>query len=266
MHKSNKVEHKSAIMKKFGGILICSDIDGTFNGDENVIAENIKAVEYFKSHGGRFTFCTGRNVAYLKEMGLSTLVNAPACLLNGSVIYDYENKKELCKKNLPFTVSEFAQHISSHGFPDFPASVFTGYEKEELFNVDLSDIPPEIAHKKPLKIVCRFDSVEKTDAFKSYAKEISFFKECYISKSWSVGVEFNSISATKGNAVEFIKNYLDDIHTSVGIGDYENDIPLLEKADIGVCVENGLDEVKQAADMIVKSNIECAIADLIKKL
>ncbi len=253
-------------MGKFDGFLICSDFDGTFSGDENVISANKKAVENFIEQGGCFTFCTGRSVAYLEEKGLSSLVNAPACLINGSVIYDYANKKVLFQKTLPFTLGDFVRCVSSYGLPKLPATAFLGCESSETLNFNISDMPAELADKKPLKIVCRFNTVEEADAFKNFAKENPDFKECYISKSWSVGVEFNPLSATKGTAVEFIKNYLGDIHTSVGIGDYENDIPLLLHADIGVCVENGLDEVKNAADMIVKRNDECAIADLIDRL
>ena len=253
-------------MGKFDGFLICSDFDGTFSGDENVIAENKKAVEYFVQEGGRFTFCTGRSVAYLKEKGLSDIVNAPACLVNGSVIYDYKNEKVLFHKTLSFTLKEFAHFVSFSGLSKLSATVFSGYENEDVLNIEIFNMPDEIRNIKPLKIVCRFNTTEEADAFKTFAKESTFFKECYISKSWSIGVELNPLSATKGTAIEFIKNYLGDIHTSVGIGDYENDIPLLLHADIGACVANGLDEVKNAADMIVKRNDECAIADLIDRL
>lgn len=253
-------------MGKFDGFLICSDFDGTFSGDENVISANKKAVEYFVKHGGRFTFCTGRSVAYLKEKGLSDIVNAPACLVNGSVIYDYKNEKVLFQKTLPFTLKEFAHFVSLGDLTKLSATVFLGYENEDVINIEIFDMPDEIADKKPLKIVCRFSAAQEAEQFKAFAKENPSFKDCYISKSWSVGVELNPLSATKGTAIEFIKNYLGDIHTSVGIGDYENDIPLLSSADIGVCVANGLDAVKSIADRIVKRNDECAVADLIFRL
>ena len=48
-------------MKKFDGILLISDLDGTLlKGDKSISEENIKAIEYFKSNGGIFTFITGR--------------------------------------------------------------------------------------------------------------------------------------------------------------------------------------------------------------
>ena len=95
---------------------------------------------------------------------------------------------------------------------------------------------------------------------------MTFFKNTYISNSWDTGVEFNSNEGTKGSAIKFIKDYLGDIHTSIAIGDYENDIPMLKAADIAVCVGDGIEDVKREADLIVKNASEGAVADLIRKL
>ena len=47
-------------MKKFEGMLMCTDLDGTlFQTDKTVSEENKEAIEYFKSEGGYFTFITG---------------------------------------------------------------------------------------------------------------------------------------------------------------------------------------------------------------
>ena len=54
-------------MKKFDGILICTDLDGTILDDnKNISAENLDAIEYFKSEGGLFNFVTGRMPFYVK--------------------------------------------------------------------------------------------------------------------------------------------------------------------------------------------------------
>ena len=46
-------------MGKFDGILICTDLDGTLlKNDKSVSEENLRAIEYFKREGGRFTFVT----------------------------------------------------------------------------------------------------------------------------------------------------------------------------------------------------------------
>ncbi len=250
-------------MGKFEGILICSDIDGTFSGAEDTISVNKKAVEYFTKEGGRFTFATGRNVAYLLNSELYNIINAPACLLNGSIIYDYKEEKIIYKKKLPFSVRDFVKNLSKYSNSDITVCVYNGCEDSDVLTFSFKNIPSAILDSVPLKIVCCFAVPEEADEFKKIVTKEKFFDGCYISKSWNVGVEFNSLSATKGNGIDFIKNYLKDIHTSIGIGDYENDIPLLLCADIGVCVGNGIDKVKEVADIVVKRNDDYAIADLI---
>ena len=253
-------------MGKFDGILICSDLDGTFIGAGDAISVNKNAVEYFIEEGGRFTFATGRNAAHLLNSELYSVINAPACLLNGSVIYDYKEKRILYEKRLPFTAGSFIEKTSKYFTTDVEIFVYNGCEDSDVLILDLNNTPTSIADSMPLKIVCSFATPEEADKFKENVKKEIFFDECYISKSWNVGVEFNSFSATKGNGIDFIKNYLNDIHTSIGIGDYENDIPLLLHADIGICVGNGIDKVKEVADIVVKRNDDCAIADLIDVL
>ena len=49
-------------MKKFEGLLFCTDLDGTlYASDGTVPKANLEAIEYFNKNGGKFTFVTGRN-------------------------------------------------------------------------------------------------------------------------------------------------------------------------------------------------------------
>ena len=79
-------------------------------------------------------------------------------------------------------------------------------------------------------------------------------------------MEFNFRTGTKGQALLFLKEYLGNIHTAIGVGDQGNDMPLLECADIAVAPENATPEIKEKADFIVKHAKDCAIRDLIEKL
>lgn len=50
------------------------------------------------------------------------------------------------------------------------------------------------------------------------------------------------------------------------MGDFENDLTLLECADIGAVPENAIDSLKNIAVIRLKDGSEGAIADLIGKL
>ena len=59
---------------------------------------------------------------------------------------------------------------------------------------------------------------------------------------------------------------MQNVHTTIGIGDYENDLSLLESSDIGYAVDNAIDSVKEAADRITVANTNDAIAAIIEEL
>lgn len=252
-------------MGKFDGYLICSDLDGTFTGGGDTVEVNSRAVKYFTDNGGKFTFITGRTASYLQEQEFFGLINSPAGVFNGGLIYDYQNKKILKESRLDFKLKDFIDVVDNGIFNFSTVGIyndrFAPWQRGEKF-----EEYKECFSQNMIKIVCAFATAEEADEFKSFALKHEFFKNTFISKSWSLGVEFNSMDGTKGNAVQFIKNHLGNIHTSVGIGDFENDVKLMEYADIGVATGNAVDAVKQAADMIVKDCREYAINDLIEIL
>ena len=250
-------------MGKFDGYLICSDLDGTFTGGGDTIAVNSKAVKYFTDNGGKFTFITGRTASYLPEQEFFWLINAPAGVFNGGLIYDYQNKKTLRESRLEFKLCDFVVMVNNGSFDFSTVGIYNDCfapwqrggsfeEYKDKFSLNM------------IKIVCAFNTVEEADEFKSFALKQDFFKNTFISKSWPMGVEFNSMDGTKGHAVRFIKKHLGNIHTAIGIGDFENDVKLMEYADIGVATANAVDSVKQAADMIVKDCKNYAVKDLIE--
>ena len=256
-------------MGKFDGFLICSDMDGTFDCGGDTVAVNLDAIKYFTDNGGRFTFATGRMVSHLYNLKLNNVINAPACLCNGGIVYDYKTESIIYEKRVDFTMQEFLEIIKGYLTLDIEMRMIynpSHNHSEPLNFSDVKNLSYDMLNVKPIKILCAFKTVECADEFKNFALHNKFFANTHISKSWSVGVEFNSIEATKGIGMNVIKNYLGDIHTTIGIGDYENDIPLICCADIGVAVGNAMDEAKKVADIVLKPGTEYAIKDLIEMI
>ncbi len=252
-------------MGKFDGILICSDADGTFCG-ENTIEENSRAVRYFTENGGRFTFATGRAVAHMRSAEYFDIINAPVCLYNGGIVYDYQAEKVLYERRLGITVGDFVEATKPIWdlIPRF--YYFDKCGEGGTRFVGMETVPDTDFDIKAAKLICGFDIPGDTDKVAEFTRNHEAFKSCCITKSWSNCLEFNSDDASKGNAIDFIKEYLGDVHTTIGVGDYENDLELLKHADIGVAVGNAIPEVKAVADVVVKPCNEYAIKDLIERL
>lgn len=261
-------------MDKFKGYLICTDCDGTLtDGDGALSRENAEAIKYFQDEGGLFTLATGRFPSHIEQFKNQFQINAPIVSLNGTALYDVY-KKELIKnwtmkksdcKSLFEYVSKTYSCIWDYWLNYTPHDS-VGYKPQEhkigdgsldeLFN-SLPDELYKIVIVQPEK-----DTLEIQRDLKEKFSAIFRFDT-----SWPNGLEIQSADSGKGIAVKYMKEHLSaDIHTTIGIGDYENDISLLEYSDIGYAVSNALDNVKAAADRITVSNNENAIATVIHDL
>ena len=251
-------------MGRFDGILICSDFDGTFSGGQD-LSENINAVKYFTENGGRFTFATGRGGEFFREKEIFSLVNAPLCTYNGAVIYDVENWGVIKTVFTDLTIRKVLNSIEPKRHLLSEIYLFDGVESC-FTSSTLYDADEGFLEHKVLKVVFTFEKDEFANEFQKFISNHETFKNCSVLKGWSTGVEVNSNMGTKGTAAHFVKDYLKNIHTIVGIGDYENDIPLVTDADLGVAVSNAVDAVKSAANKIIVPCKENAISYLIHNL
>ncbi len=261
-------------MGKFDGILICSDVDSTLTYEAGKVSdENAKAIKYFQDEGGLFTLATGRAPSFMEHFSDKVRINAPVVSFNGTLLYD--TKTDEIIRTWPMdreTVRKVFKYLQKN-YPDVwhysfgvNTSINAQYEAKDHSADDgtldaLFDSFPNEMYKV-LTVQAEDYTLEiKNDMIKTFGGEMQFYR------SWNEGLEYVSFESGKGIAVDHLKKHLKgQIHTTVGVGDYENDITLLEYADIGYAVGNSIDSVKEAADRITVKNTEHAIAAVIKDL
>ncbi len=252
---------------KYDGILLCSDFDGTLAYEATISQENIDAIKMFQANGGKFTLATGRAPAFIAEKFKDIKVNAPLISINGSAIYDMQADKLLYTACLD-DPSAFALDIYMNE-RCYQANVFAEDLKVAYFKKEKAGSAEAFAKKMTeggfLKIVFVFDDTETPVLLGNMLRPL-YSDKFYFARSWAYSLEVNSIKGSKGAALNRIKKMLPDVKLTVGAGDYENDISLIECADIGYAVENSVDEVKQVADRITVSCREHAIAKIIYDL
>ncbi len=261
-------------MNKFKGYLICTDCDGTLtDSNVKVSKENEDAIKYFQAEGGLFTLATGRFAEHANLFKEQFEINAPMVSLNGTALFDLKNqklikgwtmKKEDCRELLHYInenwreVWEYWLNYSHHESTGFkPMDCPVGDKSLD----DLIDTLPD----QMFKIV----TIQPREVTLEMQKDLKqkFGDKFRFDTSWPEGLEMQSIDSGKGIAVQYMKEHLGvDIHTTVGIGDYENDISLLEYSDIGYAVSNAIDSVKLVANRMTVSNNESAIAAIIEEL
>ena len=253
-------------MSKFDGFVICSDFDNTLRrSDQSISEENSRAIKYFQDNGGLFTMATGRHSDMIAEFSDFFVPNTYVIIMNGTMIYDIESKKVIfsCPMDdnaleiLHYIVKKYPllSEIRIHSSDDI-VTWKQGIDADEIINTVKNEL------KMPLyKEICVGDSNYiselKGDLEKFFGGKFSF------DKSWPEGLEIHSTYSGKGVCVKKLKELLGENYTTIGVGDFENDISLIRDADIGVAVANATDSVKSVADIITVSNDEHAIAKII---
>lgn len=247
-------------MKKFEGILICSDLDGTLRNSNGYIShENINAINYFIDNGGKFTLCTGRNPVYASSLTSEGLkFNSPLIALNGAMIYDTQKSKILFHNPMDFSKIKNVDIFINENKSLIKNVVFHSVKSVENYD--------EIENDILYKVVFISDTPEDSKTLRKHLNKF-YPKGFYITNSWPTGLEILGSNSKKGECIKIIKNYIDtNISTIICIGDYENDISMLKAADISYAVDNAPDVVKKAAQRITVSNDNHAIKKIIEEI
>ena len=265
-------------MGKYEGYMICTDLDGTLteppeDGSDNVYIskENCEAIEEFKAGGGLFTFSTGRRPFYIREKIFPFVTpNIPMITVNGASIYDHVNDKILKSVFLPRSVLG----VPLEAFEIFRNSLEEVYviAETEEFCLQFSEENFEEKFRKIIslhedwyKFVFRGVNEKETLEFQSFLKE-KYSHCCYLPRSWQTGQEVLALTATKGERALELKRMFPSVHTLICVGDHENDIPMIEKADKGYAVATAIPSVLEKADFITAANTEAAIAKIISEI
>lgn len=266
-------------MKKFEGILICTDLDGTLlRNDKTISRENIDAIEYFKSEGGLFTFITGRMPYYVSDMYNTINPNCPFGCVNGAGIYDHRTMEYKWTLPLDRDFTHLVSHIDEN-LPEVGIQVSTFYKtyfykdnsamlkfraQTRLPNIrkHYSDVSETIG-----KIVFADDKEENIIALDKMLKSHELADKFGFIRSDKFLYEILPKGVNKGTVLEKMAELLGiDMKRTVALGDYNNDVCMLRTAGVGVAVANACPEAIAAADVVTVSNQEHAIARIISDL
>ena len=259
-------------MGKFDGILICTDFDHTLAVKAKVSQENADAIRYFQENGGRFAVVSGRNPFFLKEHIEGFAVNAPLVGYNGALIID-ENTDEVLFSGgrndldaFDFVAEFWKRDPRIFGVVPHDERQFIGRCTREPMPNCVATIEEVRAMCGTMlhNVICSCKTEEEALAVRDAMREAAGDKFVIV-RSWGKGVEIVNPWDQKGVAALRLKEML-GAKLLVCAGDFENDISMIEAADIGYAVENALPCVKAVADRVTVHCEEHAIAAIIREL
>lgn len=265
-------------MGKFDGILLCTDLDDTLlTTDKRVSERNLRAIEYFKSEGGLFTFVTGRVTLGMKPILRQIMPNAPVVCFNGGVIYDFETQKPLWSRSLDSGALKAVEYMDK-------ALPYVGIEvcsPDKVYFCKVNDIVLE--HQRleecPDNFVDYHDiddiwskvlfmvSEDKMSSLRMTADSSPFADKYTFVQSSPWYYELLPSGANKGSGLLKLAELLGISRARVvAVGDNENDLEMIKAAGTGVAVANAVEEVKAEADYITVDHNSDAIAAIIEDI
>ncbi len=268
--------------------LVAIDLDGTLLDSNRALSpENKTAIQEAKAAGVKIVLCTGRPLRsmlhLLEEADLlddeDIVITYNGGLIQksktGEVIHEltlnraksldiYKLGQQL---NLPVNFIDL-DYVHEPIYPMGAESIYKnasrGVPKEnalEFIQVDIEKLPDPFRINK---IVMSRPAEELDEMIPKIPAE--YYEKYNIYKSQPFILEFLPKFVNKGYAMRIIGERLGLEKAQImGIGDQENDLSLVEDAGFGVAMGNAINQVKEAADYITKSNDENGVAYAIRK-
>ena len=257
--------------------LIVTDLDGTlFTTDKRLPPDFDEVLYKLKEKGIAFAVATGRNFKGIDHYFTDKIQDMYFICDNGAFIMEHDKlsrcitiDKELCHRVFN-AVEEYGKiDILTCGLKgtyytnccDAMQYTMDNYYAPVTFVENLCDIDDEL-----FKIsYSDFNGGPIASGSYEYMQKL-FGSELSIHPSGGIWMDSMEKTVNKGEGIKALQQLLGitDEETLV-IGDYYNDIPMLEKAKNVYVVSGAPDDVKKYATKIIKSNDEYGVTKAIKE-
>ena len=266
--------------------LYLTDLDGTLLSPDAALSDFTKdALRRLYGAGVCIGASTARTAATVSKMFDGVPLRAPSALMNGACLYDVTAKRYISAEIIP-QAAQAALFAAVSGTCAFVYTVENGdlstfYERDDAPHARAFRREREIKYGKVFTKVRSLDElVGRGVVYMSLAgpKEdvspvrealsavdglsVHYYRDIYERDFFYL--EACAAGASKLAAARRICD-LTGAGRLVGFGDNLNDLPLFAACDEKIAVENAADEVKSAADLVIGSNTDDAVAKYILK-
>ncbi|MEB3100211.1 Cof-type HAD-IIB family hydrolase [Ferviditalea candida] len=244
--------------------MIALDVDGTLLNDHYEITENTRrTIAQIHAEGCRIVLCTGRGpkntLPLLEQLGVS----GTAITHNGAVTIDGTIDKVLSIITIPtdhlaplvgycrergmhFDVNS-AFHLFVERLGAFEKEMYAKYLNSPIVLPAIEELPEPAVKLTMFGEPSVMDQAEKDWAGSGKALRMT--------RSGDFFIDFMEPEATKGAALRKLAGMWGIPRESImAIGNYFNDLEMLEYAGLGIAMQNSPEEVKSRADAVTASN------------
>lgn len=255
-----------------------SDIDGTLmNYDSSYTSRMANLIEKIKKSDCKLVLATGRMFMGADFAAQKFKLNTPVICYQGAVV---RTKDEILwqkpiKNEIAYEIINYLKNKNIHTHVYNDDILYVEDDNIEIMNaycnnrgttyVVVDDFNKIKLNNVPKILAVILDEAKmreiKEDLSKKYKNVLT------IVQSSPIYLEINDKEASKGKALDFLKEYLNlKDENVIASGDQDNDIELLEHAGYRVCVNNNSKKLKEIAKYHCKDVNSDELVDLIERL
>lgn len=259
--------------------LYVSDLDGTLlRSDETTSSFTNHVINNLVAQGMLFSYATARSYVTASKVTCGLNARIPVIVYNGAFVMDNETGEILLSNFFEDDVKDLLRDLLQHEVFPIVYAFVDGKEKFSYIDEkctegmrayidsrhgDHRDHPVECTEAlfegEIFYITCIDEKGKLEPLYEKYKSKYHavFQRDIYTKTQW---LEFMPRQASKSNAIRQLSKLL-ACDRVVVFGDGKNDVDMFRLADEGYAVHNAVDELKNAATAIIKSNDEDGVAN-----
>ena len=247
------------------------DFDGTIidHGTNSILSSTKKAIQQLQDNGHEVILTTGRGPSLFYGIDKELNINSYIASNGRYVVHD---TKVIYKKCIDKEVLKELVDLAYKSKIDIAFASSTDYVLNSKFSTlsnNFSDVfhleYPEVKHNYHLD-----NEIFQLNLFynrSDYEKFEKLFPTLHFNFANSYGLDINEKGGLKELGIKaFIEKLNIDLEDTIAIGDGHNDISMIQYANIGISMGNGVKELKEAADLITDDVDKDGFYNVFKKL
>ncbi|WP_241581107.1 pyridoxal phosphatase [Rosenbergiella nectarea] len=264
--------------------VIAVDLDGTLlTSQKQVLPESIEALTRAKAAGYRVLIVTGRHHSAIHPIYQALALTDPAICCNGTYSYDYQKRSVINSDPLPAEDTEIV--IEALRQAKIKGLLYAGdamyYEQPTAHVIRMqawaeqypAELRPVFRQVNDLRSV--IESGEPLWKFTlahadlaqlhSFADRVEAAAQVVCEWSWTDQIDIAKRGNSKGKRLaEWVSAQQLSMDQVVAFGDNNNDLSMLERAGIGVAMQEAKQEIKDRCQVVIGSNDAPSIAQFIE--
>lgn len=249
--------------------MIALDVDGTLlTDDHTLLPQTKKTVQAVAAQGAEIVLCTGRSPSSTIPLMEMLELEGTVITHNGSVIVETKSREVIHQFVIsPAQLAPYQQYCREHGYHFDLNTAFhlyvedAGVLTEEVlemygkFYIEPLVLPKEGDILNEIVKMTVAGTKDEMDRLES--EWATWTHELTIIRSGDYFIDIMNPEASKGNALKALSSRRGvEVSRVMALGNYYNDITMLQFAGVGIAMDNSPLEVKAAADDVAPSNNE----------